>query len=69
MVVKNRYRTNPLCYEPGGHTVTVVCTGKVKTKIYERVHYPDSYIAEILLNREQTGLLKIYLDDELIWEK
>lgn len=68
MRVKDKYRTNPLSHEPGGHEVTVVySSGKIFE--YDKVKRPGPYVKNISVrNGEKWGsITEIKVDNISVW--
>ncbi len=68
MRVKDKYRTNPLSHEPGGHEVAVIySTGKIFE--YDKVKRPGSYVKSISeKNGSQWGsITTIKVDGQIVW--
>lgn len=44
--VSQKYRTNSLSHQPGGHTIAVILKNGFKL-IYDRIKYPENYARAI----------------------
>lgn len=62
MFVKDKYRKHPLSFEPGGHNVHVVFDDGFE-QIYDKVKFPDKFIAKIKdSNRSGRRIANVFVD-------
>lgn len=68
MRVQDKYRTNPLSHQPGGHEVTVVYSSG-KTFEYDKIKKPGSYIKMISDKHgdEWGHIVQILVDGSSVW--
>lgn len=67
MRVKDKYRTNPLSHEPGGHEVSVVYSNGDSFE-YDKVKKPGAYVKMISeRNPERGPITAIKVDGSVVW--
>jgi hypothetical protein len=66
MIVKDKYRLNPLSLQPGGHKVHVVFEDGFEL-VYDKVKYPGAYIRKVSKeSKRKFPIAKVYVDDSPI---
>lgn len=62
MIVKDKYRTNPLSFQPGGHKVHVIFEDGFE-QIYDKVKYPKAFVKKIHgTNKRGVKIVHVYVD-------
>tara|TARA_R110000868_G_C10492882_1_gene730380 strand:+ start:43 stop:279 length:237 start_codon:yes stop_codon:yes gene_type:complete len=61
IIVKDKYRTNPLSLEPGGKDVTVIYDDGFQ-KIYTKVKYPKAFIKKIHQDGKTPKIIAVLVD-------
>jgi len=62
MRVQDKYRTNPLSHQPGGHTVHVVFEDGFE-QTYDKVKHPQAFIKHISgSNKRGNKIVHVYVD-------
>ncbi len=62
MRVKDKYRKNPLSFQPGGYEVTVEFSDGFQ-KTYDKVKYPKQFIKHISNNENPSKkIVAVYVD-------
>jgi hypothetical protein len=62
MRVSDKYRTNPLSLQPGGHTIHVVFEDGFE-QTYDKVKYPKAFVKKIHgSNKRGYKIINVYVD-------
>jgi hypothetical protein len=64
-VATDEMRTNKLSLTPGGSVIRVLKSSHAV--VYDKIKYPEMYINKLINN--STDIVKIFVDDKLVWEK
>lgn len=65
--IEDKYRTNPLSFQPGGYEVKVVHE-RGKVFVYDKVKKPGAYIKRIKDdNTDHGAIVEILLNDKSVW--
>mgnify|MGYP000064478838 FL=1 len=64
-VPTDEMRTNKLSLTPGGSVIRVLKSSH--EVVYDKIKYPEMYINKLINN--STDIVKIFVDDKLVWEK
>lgn len=63
--VKDNFRKNPDSLIPGGSTVETISFEGLRL-VYDKIKNPSAYIQRIIKDEK---IVKIFVDEELVWEK
>jgi len=64
--VKDKYRTNPLSLQPGGHDVTVTYSDGF-SQTYDKVKYPTAFIRKINeSNERRLPIISVVVDGKRV---
>lgn len=62
MRVDDKFRTNPLSHQPGGHTVHVVFEDGFE-QVYDKVKHPNAFVKKIHgTNKRGSKIIHVYVD-------
>ena len=63
MRVKDKFRKNPLSFQPGGHEVTIVFSDGFSL-VYDKIKYPMPFIRKISDKNKSKKIVSIFIDGE-----
>jgi len=64
-VPTDEMRTNKLSLTPGGSVIRVLKSSH--EVVYDKIKYPEMYVNKLINN--PTDIVKIFVDNKLVWEK